>query len=189
MKHIILASASPRRKAILEQVGLDFEIIPSNYEEDMTLDLPPLELAKHLASNKAKDVAQSHSDSVVIGADTFVVFKNQLIGKPHTVEKAREVLTMLSGQTHEIITGVSVIEGDKEVTDVVSTKVTFRKLSPEEIDVYIQKDDPLENAGSYKIQEKGALLVEKIEGDYLNIVGLSVVRLSGMLKQFGINLI
>lgn len=186
MKRIILASTSPRRKAILEQVGLTFEIIPSTYEEDMTLDLPSFDLAKHLASNKAKDVAKDQPDAIVIGADTFVVFNSHIIGKPHTIEKAREVLTMLSGKTHEIITGICVIAGDRQVADVVSTKVTFRVLSSEEIDQYIQKDNPLENAGSYKIQEKGALLVEKIEGDYFNIVGLPIVRLAQILSSFDI---
>ncbi len=191
MKRIVLASSSPRRKEILSKVGLVFDIQESNYEEDMTLPLPPGDLSEHLSLGKAKSVAEKTSHAIVIAADTFVVYNNQCLGKPKTEDKAREMLNMLSGQEHEIITGVSIIDTDdnRTVSFHQSTKVFMKNLSPEIIDAYIKTSDPLDKAGGYALQEIGAILIDKIEGDFFNAMGLPINRLSEELKGFGIDIL
>lgn len=186
MQQIILASQSPRRKLILEQLGLTFQVLPSAYVEDMTLLLPPEELAKHLSLGKAQDIAVKHPDAFIIAADTFVALDGALFGKPHTTERARETLKALSNMTHQVISGLTVIHGDKCVTQAAVTKVTFKKLSDETITHYIEKENILEAAGAYFIQGLGASLIEKIDGDYYNIVGLPVSNLVSILQDFGI---
>lgn len=189
MKNIILASTSPRRKQLLEQVGVKFDIEPSSYEEDMTLDMSPIELAKHLSLGKAKAVADKHTgeNAVVIGSDTFISYKDKVLGKPHTAEKAKEMLNMLSGQQHQVITGYSLIDcaSGEIISEAEVIEVYFRDLSEEEIDAYIATGEPLDRAGAYAIQEKGALLVRKIDGDYFALVGLPVGPVTLGLKKLG----
>ncbi|KKP86489.1 MAG: Maf-like protein, septum formation protein, partial [Parcubacteria group bacterium GW2011_GWC1_35_8] len=129
MRKIILASTSPRRKELLEKAGLIFDVIPSNYEEDMTLDLIPEELAKFLSKGKAIDVAKNFNDAIIISADTFVSLDDKIIGKPHTEEKAKITLKTLSGKTHSVFTGFTIIDTkkDKIVSKVVETKVSFKE--------------------------------------------------------------
>ncbi len=178
MKKIILASTSPRRKQLLEQVGIKFDIEPSSYEEDMTLDMSPIDLAKHLSLGKAQAVAENHKGEavIVIGADTFIAYKDKVLGKPHTVEKAKEMLQMLNGQKHQVMTGYALVDcsNGETISDVEVIDVYFRDLPEEEIDAYIATGEPLDKAGAYAIQEKGALLVSKIYGDYFALVGLPV---------------
>lgn len=191
MKKIILASQSPRRKQLLEQIGLKFEIDPSNYEEDMTLKMEPNKLAEFLSLGKAKDVAQKHKDSIIISADTIVAIDGEVFGKPKTSERAKYMLQKFSGKAHSVITGFTIIdtEANKEITKSVETKVYFKNLSEKEIDAYIATGEPLDKGGGYAIQGLAALFVEKIEGDYFNIVGLPILSLTIELKDFGINIL
>lgn len=187
MKRIILASSSPRRSDLLKQLHLPFEVIAGDFEEDMTLPLLPPELAKVLSYGKAEVVARNNPDAVVIGADTFVVYNGAVLGKPHTKERAREMLILLSGKTHSIITGISVIDGmaQKHVSEAVVSTVTFRPVFEKEIEEYIATGEPLERAGGYAIQGGGAAFVSRVEGDYESIIGLPVKRLAHILEEFG----
>lgn len=187
MKQLILASASPNRKELLERTGIPFIVIPSDYEEDMTQDLPPHELAKTLSLGKAESVALEQSDSVVLAADTFVLHNNQLLGKPHTPERAREMLRTLSGTTHQVITGYTIIDTDTGTTisKSVETSVWFTHLTDQTINDYVATDEPLECAGSYAIQGKASSLIERVEGDFFNIVGLPLSQIVSDLEPFG----
>ncbi|MFC1938414.1 Maf family protein [Chloroflexota bacterium] len=191
MKTIILASASPRRKILLEKIGLIFEVEPSNYKEDIPLRLEPHELARKLSLEKAKVVASKHNNSIVIAADTFIVFGGQILGKPHTGKDAREMLEAISGKDHSVITGFSIIDTGKNKTlsKSVETKVYIRKLTLVEIDAYVKSREPLDKAGAYAIQGLGSVFVEKIEGDYYNVVGFPLSALTEALKEFGINIL
>ncbi|OGZ73112.1 MAG: septum formation protein Maf [Candidatus Staskawiczbacteria bacterium RIFCSPLOWO2_01_FULL_38_12b] len=189
MKKIILASSSLRRKNLLEQIGLEFEIDPSNYQEDMNLKMNPRKLAEYLSLRKAQDVALRHKDSIIIAADTFCVLGKEVLGKPKTKENAKIMLQKLSGKAHSVITGFTIIDTEtgKKFSKSIETKVYFKDVPEQEIDAYIATGEPLEFAGSYAIQHLGGLFVEKIEGDYFNIVGLPILPLTVELKKFGIN--
>ena len=189
MKKIILASGSPRRKELLDKTGILFEVIPNVYEEDMSMNLSPIELAIFLSKGKAEDVANKNPNAIVIGADTFVVLGDQILGKPHTKDKAKETLSMLRGKQHSVITGFTIIEKslNKSISKAVETKVYFKNLTNEEIEDYVNTGEPLDKGGSYAIQGIGKKLVEKIEGDYSNIVGLPVNDVLKALKEFDIN--
>jgi len=193
MKKIILASGSPRRKELLNQIGLQFEVVPSNYEEDMSLKMPPRKLAEFLSLQKASDVAKRTKgiDGVVIAADTFVVYKNHRLGKPHTEAKALEMLKMLNGKVHSVVTGFTIIDlvTDKRVTKSSETKLYFRKLSDEQLKKYISSGETLDKAGAYAIQGLGATLIKKIKGDYYNVVGLPLADLLDELDNFEINIL
>ena len=188
MKQLILASQSPSRKQLLEFAGVEFTVEPSNYEEDMSLEMTPAELAKYLSAGKARDVAAHRKNAVILGADSFAVYEGELLGKPHTFERAKEVLTMLSGKSHDFLTGFTIIDADtgEEYSEVVKTKVYFKTLTSDEIDNYLAKEDVRKNAGSYRSQELGSVLVEKMEGSATNIVGLPMSQVATALKKFGI---
>ncbi len=192
MKKVILASASPRRKELLEKTGIPFVVEVSDYEEDNSLKLKPLELAKTLSAGKAKAVSERHKgeDAVIIGADTFIVLDNKILGKPHTPEKAKEMIKGMNGRAFSVITGFTIIDvkSDKEVSKAVESRVYFRKLTEKEIENYVRTGEPLNKAGAYAIQETGSVLTGKIEGDYTNIVGLPLPALIKELKKFGINI-
>jgi septum formation protein len=189
MKTIILASASPRRKVLLENTGLIFKVEPSNYEENIPSGLEPHELAQKMSLEKAKVVAGKQKNAIVIAADTFIVFGGQILGKPHTEKEAREMLEVLSGESHSVITGFSIIDTSKNKTlsRSVETKVYIRRLTLADIDAYVKSKEPLDKAGAYAIQGLGAILVEKIEGDYFNVVGLPLSALVEALKEFEIS--
>ena len=186
MKKIILASSSPRRKEIFAKIGIPFEVQESDYEEDMSVNLPAGELAEFLSAGKANAVAKMNPDAIVIAADTFVVYDGRPLGKPKTEERAREMLEMLSGKEHEIVTGVTIIEGRNVVSFHQETHVYMAVLSSAVIDAYIRTGEPLDKAGAYALQEMGALLVEKIEGDFFNAMGLPLKRLVEELRAFGV---
>ena len=176
MKHIILASASPRRKEILELADLKFDVMPSDAQE-ITTKTAPNEVVMELASIKAKDIyKKSEKQSMVVGADTVVAYQGQILGKPADEADAKRMLTMLSGQTHEVYTGVCVIEDGKTKTLYEETKVTFYEISDEQIDRYIKTGEPMDKAGSYGIQGKAAVFIKGIEGDYYNVVGFPIAR-------------
>lgn len=191
-KKIVLASASPRRKQLLTQVGLNFTVESSNLEE--RIDNKNLDfgfIVTDLAYKKARGVACNHTDGIIIGADTIVVINESILGKPSSEHEAKLMLAKLSGRWHSVFTGLAVIDLDSKVvlTDFVESKVKFRKLSKSEIDNYVKTGEPLDKAGAYGIQEKGALLVEKINGCYYNIVGLPVFKLKEMLSKVGVEIL
>ncbi len=191
MKKIILASASPRRKELLEKIGLKFEVEAADIKEDLNSGLPPNELVKELSLQKAKAVAKKHPDAIIIGADTIGVLEGEIIGKPHTPAEAKKMLRLLNGKSHFVITGFTIIDTKtgKTVSKSVETKVYFRKLTEAEIDAYVKTGEPLDKAGGYAIQGLGALVVEKIEGDYYNVIGLPLSLLMESLKEFGVRVI
>ncbi len=185
---IILASQSPRRRELLGLMGLtDFAIIPAQGEEDLSAGLPPDKLVEALAAAKAKEVAaQADPSDVIIAADTIVTLDGKVLGKPHSGEEAFEMLRILSGRTHRVYTGVAVLQGQRLELLHEATEVVFRPLTEGEISRYIATGEPMDKAGAYGIQGRGALLVEGIRGDYFNVMGLPVCRLGQMLKAFGI---
>lgn len=191
MRKIILASASPRRRDILKNAGLDFRVDAGDYEEDLSLKLKPHELAKFLSHEKAKAVAARHKDTLIIAADTFILYKSNILGKPHTNAEAKRMLTILNNKTHSVITGFTILDTatKKKISKSVETKVTFKKLTANEIVSYIKTGEPLDKAGAYAIQGLGALLVKKIDGDYFNVIGLPLSALADCLKKFGIELL
>lgn len=189
--NIILASASPRRKEILENASVKFEVMASSIEE-LTLDgESPCQMVMRLAFEKGMDIAPRQKSDLIISADTIVVIDNTVLGKPENEIEARKMITSLSGRTHQVITGISLInlDNNKKIIDYVISNVKFKNLSEEDINDYIRTKESLDKAGAYGIQGYGALLVDEIQGDYFNIVGLPISRLSDLLKKhFNINL-
>ena len=180
----ILASASPRRKELFYQICKEFDIIPSGVEEIIPTDIEIEKAPELLASQKAADIAVRHPDAVVIGSDTGVFIDGQMLGKPHDRNEAAAMLRQLSGKTHKVITGCSIMQNSKEMSFSEVTEVTFYPLSDEEIKTYVDSGECDDKAGSYGIQGKGMLLVKKIKGDYFNVVGLPVGKLSRKLNEF-----
>ncbi|MGM0804923.1 MAG: Maf family protein [Bacillota bacterium] len=185
MKRLILASASPRRYELLSLTLLPFETYPSTLEEKMDLSLTPSRLVESLAEQKAADIFTQKPNCVVLGADTIVSYQNNRLGKPKDRIEAAEMLRMLSGQTHDVYTGVCLIDQTKKVIFSVKTSVTFYTLDENTIDWYLNTGEPFDKAGSYGIQGSGSLLVEKIDGDYFNVVGLPISKVVRSLKDFG----
>ena len=190
IKPIVLASSSPRRKELLEKIGLNFIIDAAEINEDHGRRIKPAELAKTISLEKAKAVADRHPRSIIIAADTFGVMDGRLLGKPRDEEEARDMLLRMSGRRHSVITGFTILDTEtgKSISEAVETRVYFRKLGREEIESYVKTGEPLDKAGAYAIQGLGALLVEKIEGDYCNVIGLPLNSLARGLKRFGVNL-
>ena len=190
MKKIVLASASPRRAEILKQVGVKFTVCASDAEEEI-LNLPPAEFVKATALQKGKVVASGLQDALVIAADTVVVIMGRIMGKPANDEEAFAMLSVLSGTFHDVYTGLCIIDmpTGKYYINYARTKVFFKELTPFQIKTYIASGEPFDKAGAYGIQGKGALLVEKIEGCYFNVVGLPVSLLYEAIKEFGIDLL
>ena len=182
---IILASASPRRRILLKQIGVQFEIIPSTIEEDISLKLNPDEFVEHYAELKAKNVSQNRHDSLVIGADTVVVFNGSILGKPRSFDEAYTTLSILSDNTHSVYTGVSIQQKNKSISHTFhsQTQVTFNRVTNEEINFYIENYKPYDKAGSYGIQDWFSVCVEKIDGCYFNVMGLPLNRLYTELKN------
>lgn len=179
----ILASGSPRRKELLKLVINEFEVIPSGIEETVPEGIKPEESPEYLAWLKAKDISARFPNDTVIGADTSVIIGGKILGKPDNSDEAREMLSMLSGKTHKVITGCAVCEDGKCRSFSSMTEVEFYKLSDYDIDGYISSGEPFDKAGAYGIQGKGALLVKKISGDFYNVVGLPVAELARFLKD------
>lgn len=188
MQDIILASTSKQRYDILKRTGIPFAVEDSGYEEDLTLPLAPGDLVQYLAEGKAAAVAARHEDALIIGADTVVVCDGQIFGKPLTAERAREMLHALSGKTHSILTGFVIIDTKtaRKAGRTIETRVSFRTLSDEQIDLYVATGEPLRKAGAYAIQGTGAQFVEKLKGEMDNVVGLPLAALLEELAKFGI---
>ncbi|MBE6818253.1 MAG: septum formation inhibitor Maf [Ruminococcaceae bacterium] len=187
MKKFILASASPRRKELLQQAGYTFEIIPSTCEEQVPEGLAPKDIVEGLAYQKALDVYALHPESIVLGADTIVCFDGEILGKPKDKADARRMLKLLSGQTHEVRTGFALLGKGVEFVSSEAAMVTFFHLSDEQIERYIATGEPMDKAGAYGIQGKGAVLVRSVLGDYFNVVGLPIATVGRALAAVGIH--
>lgn len=185
MRQIILASTSPRRKQLLEQIGVEFTVEQPYFDEDVLLALPPNELVQAYARGKATDVAIRFPEAIVIGGDSMVLFDGKLMGKPKSEQEARDVLRMLSGKSNEILTGLAVMckATGQEFVLMSSAKVYMAEISDEEIDEYIASGEPMDKAGSYAVQDRGARFIERIDGDYGAAVGLPVSQVWRLLKQ------
>lgn len=187
MSKFVLASASPRRRELLENIGLEFDIIVSSADESrIDRNLPPEMLVRELAMLKAAESAKyAKGDCIVIGADTVVVYDGEVLEKPKNEDDAKNMLKKLSGKTHSVYTGVCVFRTSDgfAVSESEKTLVEFKELSKETVENYVKTGEPMDKAGSYGIQGKGALLVKGIEGDYFNVVGLPLGLLSDMLRN------
>jgi septum formation protein len=188
---IILASKSPRRKEILETMGVSFEIDVADVDESVDACLSPVEAVCEISKRKAEKVAERHGeDEIVISADTVVVIDGKIIGKPKDKEDAFCILKNLSGRTHEVYTGFTVCGNGKTKTDFEVTKVHFKELCDDDIRRYIATGEPMDKAGAYGIQQKGNLFVDYIHGDYYNVVGFPISKICvTILELFGINLL
>ncbi|WP_110942195.1 Maf family protein [Geosporobacter subterraneus] len=191
MNKIVLASASPRRKEILENFNIDFDIIPAKVEEVIHEGEEARQIAMALAFEKALKVMEHcEADDIVIAADT-VVYKNEILGKPVSYEDAYRMLSLLNNDIHVVITGIAVAQKSTniKIVDFESTKVKLKNLEPVRIKKYIESGEVWDKAGSYAIQGKGALLIDWIKGDYFNVVGLPISKLEDILRRhFGIEL-
>jgi septum formation protein len=181
----ILASGSPRRKQLLNQIGLEFTVIPSDVDEDFTLDLPPEAFTEHWAREKAKSVAKIHPDSLIVGADTIVVLDGNILGKPKDKKDSFNMLQSLSGKTHEVITGLSFISLEQELDHTFNerTLVSFNTLSDRDINSYIDIYNPLDKAGSYGIQDWFSVHIHRVEGCYYNVMGLPLSSFYSYFKS------
>lgn len=184
MKKLILASASPRRKQLLEQAQLKFSISTSTVDENVVETLFPNQVVEQLALRKANNVYLDHDDCIVIGADTIVSVNGIILGKPKDETEATEMLRLLSGHDHDVYTGVAIISNQKTIVFHEKTVVSFWELSEAEIANYLATGEPFDKAGSYGIQGIGSLLVKKIQGCYFNVVGLPLARTVRELKSF-----
>lgn len=191
--NIILASASPRRKELLEQIGVEFLIQPAVGEEKITKEIPS-EVVTELALQKAREVAKDKEEpALIIGADTVVAYENQILGKPKDETDAFRMISMLQGKAHEVYTGVALLYLNggnmKELVFAEKTKVFVHAMTTQQIKSYIATKEPMDKAGAYGIQGKFAAFVEKIEGDYNNVVGLPVGRIYQKMLELGIDIL
>lgn len=190
MKKIVLASKSLRRKQILEQAGLKFSVDVSNFDEKTVSAKKPGELVKLLSLAKANAVADKYKDAIIIGSDTVVVLGKEILGKPETKRQAKEMLKKLSGKTHFVFSGYAIIDtkDNKTISGYVETKVKFKDLTDKEISTYVTKCEVLDKAGAYAIQDKAAVFIEYIQGDYLSVVGLPLAAVYKALSKFGVDI-
>ncbi len=184
MKQLILASQSPRRRELLEKCEIPFICIPADIDETMDLMNDPAEEVKILSHRKAEHILKLHPDAVVIGSDTIVAIDGKVLGKPQSHEEAAEMLRALSGHTHQVITGLSVLSNEKEYLDVSVSDVTFAEMSEEEVQAYIATGECDDKAGAYGIQGFGGRYITGIHGDYYAIMGLPLQMVYAALKQF-----
>ena len=191
MAQIVLASGSPRRRELLERIGVtDFLVRVPEVEETFPEGLTPQKVVSHISREKAEAASRlCGPEDIIITADTMVFLDQARLGKPRDEAHALEMLTALQGRKHTVCTGVSVCQGDRRLTETESTDVFFRPASEAELRRYIATGEPMDKAGAYGVQGRGALLVERLEGDFFNVMGLPVLRLARMLEKFGISLL
>jgi len=182
---IILASSSPRRRELLSMIGLNYVIETSGEEEVQPHGLPPAEFVKTLALQKAQPVADLHSGDCVIGADTIVYLEGDILGKPHTPDVAKAYLSRMQGKQHVVFTGVAVLKNGKADVRHCETTVMFAPMTEREIDAYVATGEPLDKAGAYGVQGPGGIFVERVEGNYFNVIGLPLPMLYKMLIDAG----
>lgn len=184
---VVLASASPRRRELLSLVFERFRVVPSGFDEaDVPAELDPADHVRYSSGMKARDVAAKCPESLVIGADTIVVADDLILGKPNDPEDAADMLRKLSGRTHQVYSGITVVANGVERSAVECTDVTFSPLTEDIISRYISTGEPLDKAGAYAIQGRGSVLICSVNGCYFNVVGLPIYRLSRILEEFGI---
>jgi len=183
---VVLASASPRRRDLLNVIGIPHEVRPANIDETMRAREAPRRHAERLAREKASAIATRDPDLITIAADTVVVISRKVLGKPVDPEDAARMLRLLSGREHTVITAVAVSRGRKLRSAIEEVRVKFRRLRDDEIDSYIATGEPMDKAGAYGIQGYGATIVERIEGDYFAVMGLPLVRLVGLMRDVGV---
>jgi septum formation protein len=183
---IILASQSPRRRELLNLVGIPHDVVPANVDESVLPDESPASHAERLARSKAETIAVRDPAAVIIGSDTIVVLDGDILGKPVDAADAARMLERLSGRTHTVLTAIAVARGGRTVSGVESVEVTFRALSAEQIESYIATGEPMDKAGAYGIQGFGAVIVERVHGDYFAVMGLALGRLVGLLEEVGV---
>ncbi len=192
VNQLVLASASPRRKELLQQIGLNFAVIPSRAKEEVLADETPEEHVIRLSIDKATEVANRNNVSGrwFIGSDTIVLSDNRILGKPRDHSHAAEMLQQLSGREHQVLSGYAIIDRQtgKQRAEAVTTKVWFRHLTDAEITSYIETGEPADKAGAYAIQGLGVCFVAKIEGSYTNVVGMPLCKLTLALKELGVPL-
>ena len=190
-RDIILASKSPRRRELLRQIGIPCTVVPAHLDEHIRQGETPESYASRLALEKAREVGRLAGNGLIIAADTIVVLNDTILGKPSGPEEAEEMLARLSGTMHRVITGLAVVDAPtgRWAVRTAMTRVWFRDLSLEDIRAYVSSGEPLDKAGAYGIQERGALFVETIEGCYFNVVGLPLALLAEVLKEFNINIL
>lgn len=188
MAKIVLASGSPRRQELLQRIGItDFDIRVPETDETYPEGLTPAQIVEYISREKAEAAAKlCTDDEIVITADTMVFLDDQRLGKPQDEADALRMLSALQGRHHQVCTGVTVRQGETIRTESETTQVYFRPAAESELKAYIRTGEPMDKAGSYGVQGKGALLVERLDGDFFNVMGLPVLRLSRMLKDFGI---
>ena len=191
MAQIVLASGSPRRRELLQRIGItDFDVRVPQTEENFPEGLSPSEVVEYISREKAASAAKlCTAEEIVITADTMVFLDQARLGKPRDEADALRMLTALQGRHHTVCTGVTVRRGDDILTQSETTHVYFRPASEAELRAYIATGEPMDEAGAYGVQGKGALLVEKLDGDFFNVMGLPVLRLSRMLAHFGVQLL
>lgn len=188
---IILASASPRRRELMENLGLSFQVHSADVDESILEGSVPEEVVRSLALKKANEVAHQYTEGLIIGSDTIVVLDDVILGKPVDDEDALRMLMALQGKTHAVYSGIAVIDAatGKNISGCEKTLVSFRTIDETEARRYIATGEPEGKAGAYAIQGLGAVFVREIQGDYFNVVGLPLFQLSSMLKTFGLNVI
>jgi septum formation protein len=184
---VVLASGSPRRRQLLDLIGIPHEVRPSNIDESLKGRESPRKHAERLAREKATAIASKDGNVVTIAADTIVVIDKKILGKPSNAVDAGSMLSLLNGREHTVITAVAVARGQKLKSAVEEVAVTFRKMSDDEIDAYIATGEPMDKAGAYGIQGFGATIVKRIEGDYFAVMGLPIVKLVLLLGELGID--
>lgn len=188
--NIILASTSPRRRALLEQIGLKYKLAAPDVDETVDDGLSPAAQVEAISLRKARAVrARTGENALIIAADTVVSLEGEVLGKPRDETSAFRMLSALSGNRHQVYTGLTVVWGEREITRHEVTTVAFRELDPAEIESYIATGEPMDKAGAYGIQGVGALLVSGIEGDYFNVMGLPVFRLGRILAGLGVDML
>lgn len=185
---LVLASGSPRRRAMLAELGWDFTVCPSPVEEEILPGEAPDAAVMRLAADKGRAVARDWPDRIVLAADTVVTLDGRILGKPRDREEALEMLRTLAGRSHRVLTGLALFWGDRCLVRAETTEVTFRALSEEALRAYVDTGECDDKAGAYGIQGKGALLVASIRGCYFNVVGLPLARLSEMLLELGVDM-
>lgn len=186
---VILASGSPRRRELLANVFDEFEVIVSGADEALREGTDVYDAAEELARQKCAAVAKEHPDALTIGADTVVILGGKIFGKPRDARDAQEMLRRLSGKTHSVVTGCSLMIGGRVRSFSQTTAVTFYELSDEEIDRYIATAEPMDKAGAYGIQGYGSMFVSHLDGDYFCVMGLPVCTLAGMLRDAGVRIL
>lgn len=187
--NIVLASASPRRRELMGMLGVEFEIVPATGPERPPEGAGPARTVEALSLAKAREIAEKRPDALIIGADTIVAVDGDILGKPTDGADARRMLQKLSGRAHSVFTGVTVLSGQAALTRAEETRVVFRPLTGAEIDRYIKTGEPMDKAGAYACQGLASLFVERIEGDFFNVMGLPLYRLGQMLNELGVTLL